>query len=164
MDLTNTPDFLADTLYFGDTSMPLFIGLAAACERAATRHGALERMLALHRGQVLELERLATEDDQALDLCGRLLGLVLDAANGGDLRALVRLRRGLRLATAFLQLRAQGPVHVVARLRTGDPDLRAQLGGVWADIHLRPRRADTSPLPRYRLRTGLPSARLERSA
>lgn len=163
MDLTTPPDFLPDSIYFGDTPMPLFIGLAAACERAVMRHGALERMLALHRGHVLELERLAAEDDQALDLCGRLLGLVLDAANGGDLHALVRLRRGLRLATAFLQLRAQGPVHVVARLRAGDPDLRAQLGGVWADIHLRPRRAAASPLPRYRLRSGLASARLERS-
>lgn len=147
-----------------ETAPPLFIGLGEACARAATRRGALGEMLGAHRESLALLEQLASADECALELCGRLLGLVLDAANGGDLHALIRLRRGLRLLDAFLHLRAQGPVVLVSRLRTGDPDLRAQLGGVWADIDLRPRRASISALPRYRLRPGPLAPRLERAA
>lgn len=164
MDRSEHADVFMDVEPTFELPPPLFIGLSAACARASGRSDALGRMLDAHRALLLELERLAADDDHALDLCGRLLGLVLDAANGGDLHALVRLRRGLRLAMAFLQLRAQGPVQVVARLRAGDPDLRAQLGGVWADIDLRPRQALRGTLPRYRLRPGPHTPRLERAA
>ncbi len=164
MDRPQEPDSHTEADAEDAMRPPLFIGLSAACERAATQRGALGGMLSRHRSALLELEELASEDDQALDLCGRLLGLVLDAANGGDLHALVRMRRGLRLLTAFLQLRAQGPVQLVARLRVGDPDLRAQLGGVWTEIDLRPRPVTVSALPRYRLRPGTQTPRLERAA
>jgi len=110
-------------------------------------------MLQRQRCSLIETEALAACDDQALGLCGRLLGLVLDAENGRDLHALVRLRRGLRLAMAFLQLRRQGRVQRVSRLRAGDPDLRLEQDGGWIDRDLRPRRqAAGSNSARYRLR------------
>jgi hypothetical protein len=141
---------------------PLFIGLTAASRRARARRGSLDAMLALHARVLDELEALATTDEQALLLCGRLLGLVLDAENGGDLHALVRLRRGLRLAAGFLELRGLGPVQLVARIRSLDPDLRLQLDGHWLDIDLRPRRL-ASGERRYRMRPGGRAPRLERS-
>jgi hypothetical protein len=142
---------------------PLFIGLIAAAQRARLQGGVLAEMLWVHQPALQQLEHDASTDEHALDLCGRLLGLVLDAENGGDLHALVRLRRGLRLAVAFLQLRSAGPVQVVARLKSGDPDLRAQLAGHWFDIDLRPRRAALSAT-RLRLHLGRNQARLEAAA
>ena len=144
-------------------STPLFIGLLAAAQRARLQGGVLADMLFVHRPALLDLERMAGTDEHALELCGRLLGLVLDAENGGDLHALVRLRRGLRLAVAFLQLHSAGPVQVVARLKSGDPDLRAQLAGRWFDIDLRPRRAALSAT-RLRLHLGQDQARFESAA
>jgi hypothetical protein len=144
-------------------STPLFIGLIAAAQRARLQGGVLAEMVAMHQPALQKLEYEASTDEQALGLCGRLLGLVLDAENGGDLHALVRLRRGLRLAGAFLQLRSAGPVQVVARLKSGDPDLRAQLAGHWFDIDLRPRRAAVSA-KRLRLRLGQNQARFESAA
>jgi hypothetical protein len=171
MDTSPSSALIADAVVGEDpaafelplASTPLFIGLLAAAQRARLQGGVLANMLFMHQPALEELERVAGTDEHALDLCGRLLGLVLDAETGGDLHALVRLRRGLRLAVAFLQLRSAGPVQVVARLKSGDPDLRAELAGRWVDIDLRPRRAAVSAT-RLRLRLGQDQARFESAA
>lgn len=143
-------------------SAPLFIGLTLAAARARTQRGSLAAMLQAQACGLAELEALAATDEQALLLCGRLLGLVLDAENGRDLHALVRLRRGLRLLQGYLELRRLGPVQLVARIRSHDPDMRLQLNGEWLEIDLRPRAAASSER-RYRLRPGGFAPRLERS-
>jgi len=140
----------------------LFIGLTYAARRAEARRGSLAAMLRAEACALAELEALAATDEQALLLCGRLLGLVLDAENGGDLHALVRLRRGLRLLQGYLELRRLGPVQLVARMRAQDPDMRLQLDGEWLEIDLRPRAAAGGER-RYRLRPGGRAPRLERS-
>jgi hypothetical protein len=142
--------------------LPLFIGLGAAAEAARRRGGALGAMLESHAAELIWLEQAARCDEQAQDLCGRLLGLVLDADNGRDLHALVRLRRGLRLARAWLQLGRSAPVFLVQRLRGDDPDLRTRLDGRWVDVDLRPRRPGAGERPRYRMRLDGTRPRLER--
>lgn len=142
---------------------PLFIGLTLAARRAEAQRGSLAAMLRAQACALIELEALAATDEQALLLCGRLLGLVLDAENGRDLHALVRLRRGLRLLQGYLELRRLGPVQLVARIRTQDPDLRLRLDGQWLEIDLRPR-SQAGGERRYRLRPGGRAPRLERSA
>lgn len=154
----------ADITFSEARAAPLFIGLLPAAERAERRGGVLARMLQQHSAHLQALETAAERDEQALDLCGRLLGLVLDAENGGDLHALIRLRRGLRLAAAYLRLRSEGPVRLVPRLKSGDPDLRACIDGLWVDIDLRPRRVPAAVLPRYRLRLTASFASFERAA
>lgn len=146
----------------GAQVLPLFIGLAAAATAARSRGGALGSMLEAHAAELAWLEQCARCDEQAQDLCGRLLGLVLDADNGRDLHALVRLRRGLRLARAWLQLGHSAPVSLVQRLRGDDPDLRTRLDGRWVDVDLRPRRAAAGERPRYRMRLDGARPRLER--
>ncbi|MCG6116889.1 MAG: hypothetical protein MEQ07_01670 [Aquimonas sp.] len=143
-------------------SLPLFIGLSAAAAAARLCGGALASMLQAHATELEWLEQAARCDEQALELCGRLLGLVLDADNGRDLHALVRLRRGLRLARAWLQLGRSAPVSLVQRLRGDDPDLRTRLDGRWVDIDLRPRRTAAADRPRYRVRLEGSRTRLER--
>jgi hypothetical protein len=117
----------------------VFVGLVAATRRAMQAGSTLSRMLRPHCCALIEIENLAGCDDQAGALAGRLVGWILDAENGGDLHALIRLRRGLRLADAYLGLRRQGEVELVERRRRGDADLRARFGTGWVDIHLRPR-------------------------
>ena len=129
-----------------DVEPAVFVGLVPATRRAMQAGSTLARMLRPHCCRLIEIENLALGDTQASMLAGRLVGWILDAENGGDLHALIRLRRGLRLAEAFLGLRRQGEVELVERRRRGDADLRARLGTGWVDIHLR-RRSEAAPSP-----------------